>query len=177
MNADSMFKCHRLGDILSVIAGNEYLYRLQDTAPSLQNSKKGESVPPARAKRFKGEGEEAEACAMGVPVKDAKRQRKDGLVPLEFEFTENGATVKVIDLTGHDDSAQSVSDADLETKSLEISQILPHLEKHLIQRILRKLEGDVEATINLLLGMQDETKNDVDLPTSEEGKYLHLSLV
>ena len=139
------------------------------------------SSPLKRVKAEEGAQEETEAERRS-PDDNTKRRRRrasetrpagddrhDGgsrLVPLEFEFGENGATVKVLDLTT--ETAASPEE-DLSAAAVgQVSSVLPHLDQDAIRRVLRKLGGNAEAAIDVLLGVEDDDDDGVVVVDSND---------
>jgi hypothetical protein len=90
-------------------------------------------------------------------------------VPLEFEFGEHGATVKVLDLTREsDDDASPVpvaartalSKRDQDKAVDDVAGVLPHLPPDQIRKVLAKLGWNVEAAIDTLLSVGETPEGD-----------------
>lgn len=194
-----MFKlANSVGDVLCLIAGEDHLYRLEDklshdlpsgeelgidTQPTQRQDL--DQVPMKRSpplKRTKSEDEELkneDSIDFSQESDKSKRRRFSGqakpeLIPLEFEFDENGGKVKVIDLTDEDSSSISGGTGDLSNQILEVAQVLPHLERSVIRRTLQSVDGNVEAAINMLLGETEETSSDVHDRAQSGMKFIQL---
>jgi hypothetical protein len=99
------------------------------------------------------------AARTGPGGRASHRRAGSELVPLEFEFGEHGATVKVLDLTREsDDDASPVpvpartalSKRDQDKAVDDVAGVLPHLPPDQIRKVLAKLDWNVEAAIDKL---------------------------
>jgi hypothetical protein len=110
------------------------------------------------------------AARTGPGERVSHRRAGSELVPLEFEFGEHGATVKVLDLTPResDDDASPVSvpartalsKRDQDKAVDDVAGVLPHLPPDQIRKVLAKLGWNVEAAIDTLLSVGETSEGD-----------------
>lgn len=109
------------------------------------------------------------AARTGPGGRASHRRAGSELVPLEFEFGEHGATVKVLDLTREsDDDASPVpvpartalSKRDQDKAMDDVAGVLPHLPPDQIRKVLAKLDWNVEAAIDKLLSVGESPEGD-----------------
>jgi hypothetical protein len=105
------------------------------------------------------------------------RRSGSELVPLEFEFGEHGATVKVIELSQPEDDspshrppphAASTQVKDKDEAVGEVAGVLPHLPKDLISSVLAKVKWNVEAAINRLLSVEEALEDNAHADEADE---------